>query len=91
MGQIVLDIGMIDIQRAGRWVVAITLFGDRQRHDPYVRFRHRGQHCVGVFGRDQNVIQNGDPARLFPLGCERNRRIGPILPAQGIPRIGTTQ
>jgi hypothetical protein len=91
LGQIALNVGMIDVQRTGRRVVAIPLFGDRQRDDPDLWFRHRSQHRLGVFGRDKHVIQNGDPACLFTLGRQSDRGIPPVLPLQRIARVRAAQ
>ena len=91
MGKVVLDVGMIGVQRAGGRVVAIALFRDRQADDPNRRVRHRVKHRVGVFGRDQHVVQNIDPARLLAFRRKRDGCIAPALPLQRIARVRAAQ
>ena len=72
-------IGVIRVQTAGCRIVAIALFGHRQRDDPNRRVRHRVQHSGGVFGRDENVVQNLDPARRLAVRAQRDNIVGPTL------------
>jgi hypothetical protein len=67
IGQIMPDVGVIEVQHSCCRIVAIALFGDRQRDDPDCRIRHRGNHGFRIFRRDQNIAHDFDgPVAFVP-------------------------
>ena len=92
VGEVVHDVGMRLVQRAGRRVVAIALLGDRQRHDPHARVGH---------GREQRARR--PPARPAPrvtLPITRSRSPSPertrhgveaVLRGERVARVGASE
>jgi hypothetical protein len=74
VGEVMHDVGMRLVQRAGRRVVAIALFGDGQRHDPYARVAHGCEDALDIRGRNQHLAHAADDAE--PLAFAGAQRLG---------------
>ena len=91
MGEIVHDVGMVDVEAAGCRIVAISFFGHRQRHD--LR-RVVGEPRVNglAFGREkQNFAHAPDNPPLHARRTFFHGRIETILRRQPIAHVGTAQ
>jgi hypothetical protein len=83
MVEIVDDVGMRRIERAGRRNVAIALLGDRQRDSLDARVRQSGDGGRGAVLRIDEFAQGPDDAAIVDAGIiAQPARIEPILRAQ---------
>ena len=91
VGEVVHDVGMRLVQRAGRRVVAIALLGDGQRHDSYARVAHGCEDALDVHGRDQHLAHAADDAE--PLAFAGAERLGveAVLGGERVARVGASE
>ena len=62
-GEIGPDVGMGEVEIAGRRVVAVALLGDGERDDPRRRRREAGEQGLGLRRREQRLVEDADHAR----------------------------
>ncbi len=79
MRQIVNDVGMANIERAGRGVVAVSLLGDGQRYDANARVGHGGKQRVALRRRVDHVEYRADDARLRAGSAADDERVEEVL------------
>ena len=94
--QIMLDIGVVQVQQATGRIMAIAFLGDGDADNPRVRVSNARQHGRRVFRRDQHFAQASNHRQMLlrPPVCAsaaQRQRVQTVLRRQGIARIGMAQ
>ena len=73
------DIGMGEVELAGRRIVAVALLGDRQGDDPRRRGRDPGEQGSSLLGRQQRLADDADHARPLVRPVVLDQRVEAVL------------
>jgi hypothetical protein len=82
---------MRGIQRAGRRIVAVALFGDRQRDDPGLRLDQPRPDRVALVPEKQDFAHAADDPSPRGAGTLFHRRIQPVLRHQPVAHVRRAQ
>ena len=91
IGEVVDDIGMARVELAGRRIVAIALFGHRQRDDADGGRGHQSQQLVALGIGVEHVEDRADDARMGARGVADGDGVEEVLRGQRILGVGPAE
>ena len=79
------DLRVIEVERLITGTAAVSLFRDRKADEPDGWVSHDRQHCLGIFGGDQHVVDDLDLLRRFHARrCHRDGGVDEVLCRQNV-------